>query len=306
MPTLEENYYAVRSSGVRIEWPPRPQLVRITGPQRIWFLQNTITTDVETVDVGQWVESFLLEPKGKVFAHFRVGILEDEVWLEVESSATDLAERLESMRFRTKVEIESVPRTHVTVLGVGAPSIGRPGQTTLDPAALSFGGELADVATADLYTEDPGSVTALRKFEVAPSQIYEMLRVEAGVPAFGVDYGTDNLPQEAGLTRAVSVEKGCYIGQETIARVHFRGHINKVVRPLKLADVDPATALGRDLLLAGRKAGRITSAVLSPRNGSIGLGMVGVDAAQDTVLEVDGGGSATVGPIPEGTKVKAN
>ncbi len=304
MLTLDESYAAARESSVRISWPPSADLVRLTGSQRIWFLQNTITTDVEGVDAGRWVESFLLEPKGKVFAYFRVGILTDAVWLE-SRSAPDLCEQLLSMRFRTKVEIESVERARSTVLGPGSRIFGSPGETTLDPTSLSFGATLGDVPTVDVYEGDAGALSALDDVPIAHPYLYEILRVEAAVPAFGVDYGTDNLPQEAGLTRAVSVEKGCYIGQETIARIHFRGHINKVVRPLTLDGVDPSSSVGHDLTLDGRKVGRITSAVESPTRGPIGLGMVGVDPTDGTALEIEGGGSAVVGAIPAGTKIKS-
>lgn len=304
MLTLEESYEAARDSSVRISWPPSARLVRLTGPQRIWFLQNTITTDVEGIDTGRWVESFLLTPKGKVFAHFRVGILPDEVWLDVDSSSRELADRLDSMRFRTKVEIEWVERTRSTVVGPGSRIFGGPGETTLDPASLSFGGSFGDVPTVDVYEQDAGAVRALDDVPIAHPDLYEILRVEEAVPAFGVDYGTENLPQEAGLTRAVSVEKGCYIGQETIARIHFRGHINRVVRPLTLEAVDPSVSVGRDLTLDGRKVGRITSAVSSPSRGPIALAMVSVDPTDGAALEVDGGGRAVVGAIPAGTKIK--
>jgi folate-binding protein YgfZ len=304
MRTFDESHETACTSGVRIDWPAQMRLVRITGPQRIWFLQNTITTDIEGVEPGRWVESFLLSPKGKVFAHFRVGILEEEIWLEVDSPATELAQRLESMRFRTKVEIEALSRTHVSVVGPSAQVFGRSGDATLDPTALTFVGTLGEIQTADIYTEDPAPLAALQGIVAAPSAVHEVLRIEAGVPAFGVDYGTDNLPQEAGLTSAVSVEKGCYIGQETIARIHFRGHINKVVRTLAFEGVDLESAVGRDLLVEALKVGRITSAVRSPLKGPVGLGIVSVDPAENTKLEVDGGGTATVGPIPAGTKVK--
>jgi tRNA-modifying protein YgfZ len=303
--TLDESFAAARESSVRISWPPNANLLRLTGPQRIWFLQNTITTDVEGVDSGRWVESFLLEPKGKVFAHFRVGILEDEIWLEADSSGVELAERLLSMRFRTKVEIEPQERARSTVMGPGSAPFGAPGETNRDRLSLSFGGALGDVSTVDVYEQDAGAATTLDDVPIAHPDLYDTLRVEAAVPAFGVDYGTENLPQEAGLTRAVSVEKGCYIGQETIARIHFRGHINKVVRPLSLEGLDPGSSIGRDLTLEGRKIGKITSAVTSPTRGPIGLGMVSVDPSEGTVVEVEGGGSAVVGAIPAGTKIKS-
>jgi folate-binding protein YgfZ len=150
------------------------------------------------------------------------------------------------------------------------------------------------------------NVHSARRPEVpeAPAELYDVFRVEAGVGRFGVDFGERDLPQEAGLTRVVSVEKGCYVGQETVARIHFRGHINKVLRPLTFDGVDSDGLVGRELRAGDVVVGRVTSAVRSPRNGVVGLGMVRVEPAEGAPLEVEGGGVATLGPLPEGTKVK--
>jgi folate-binding protein YgfZ len=124
----------------------------------------------------------------------------------------------------------------------------------------------------------------------------ERLRVEAGVARFGVDYTTDNLPQEAGLTKVVPIDKGCYVGQETVARIHFRGHINRCVRPLRL---DGAAKPGGAISLDGERIGTVTSV-----SGSYAIGMVRVEPPEGAVADVEGGGTATLGPLPEGTKVK--
>jgi folate-binding protein YgfZ len=137
-----------------------------------------------------------------------------------------------------------------------------------------------------------------------PAEILEIFRIEAGVGRFGVDYTTDNLPQEAGLTSVTPIDKGCYVGQETVARIHFRGHINKCVRPLVVRDVE--APVGRTLLRDGAAVGNVTSAAWSPRAGDVAVGMVRVDVAESSELDVEGGGVAVVGALPAGTKVKAS
>lgn len=263
-----------------IERPGRG-LVRLTGPQRIWFLQNTITQDVDDLPSGRWVESCFLDLKGKVVAHFRVGVLDDEVWLDVDPPGTGpLVDWFSRYRFRTKVEIEDVSRTCYTVHGADAED----GTLRTGPA---FGGRLADTPTLDVYEPPDG-----------PSEdesLYERLRIEAGVPRFGVDYGPDALPQEAGLTPIVSVTKGCYVGQEVMARLHFRGHVNKTVRTLALSE---PVAAPSELRRNGERVGKVTSVA-----GLKGIGMVRVVVAPGEVVEVDGGATATVGPLPEGTKL---
>lgn len=297
MLTFDEAYAAARDTGVWIERAGVLRLIRLTGPQRVWFLQNTITTDVEGLEDGRWIESCFLDPKGRVLAHFRVGFCGEEVWLDVEPDAGPaLADWFVRYRFRTKVEIEPIERRCVTILGPAAEPLAADGRVAM-PGPV-FGGALGEVALADVHGSDPPDLPQ------APPEVYDVLRVEAGVAAFGVDYTTKDLPQEAGLSRVLSVEKGCYVGQETIARIHFRGHVNKVVRPLSFADAEPDP--GAKLLLDAKPVGTVTSSVRSPRLGPIGIGMVRVEPDEGTVLGVEGGGSAVVGPIPSGTKVKTS
>lgn len=300
---IDEAYERARSEAVKIERADALRLIRLTGPQRVWFLQNTITADVENVPDGSWVESCFLDPKGRIQAHFRAGFLGEEIWLDVEpDGGPELGEWFERYRFRTKVEIEPAPKRCVTVLGAGAEAFSRQGKlNALGPKhGWGFGYQLGNVGAADLHLDEPDSLNALAAMPVGDPGLYDVLRIEAGIGRFGVDYDTRTLPQEAGLTRVVSVEKGCYVGQETVARIHFRGHINKVLRPL-LFHGEPK---GRDLSWEGQPVGVVTSSARSPRKGHVGIGMVRVEPPEGAVLEVEGGGTAELGPVPEGTKVK--
>lgn len=298
MLSLTEAYDLALQSGVWVERPMTQRLVRLTGPQRVWFLQNTITADVDDVPDGRWIESCFLDPKGRVQAHFRGGFFPEEVWLDVEPDAASLANWFETYKFRTKVEIETSGRRCFTVLGPKASELADDGEVRQDVSSLTFGYTLGDVPAADVHAEGP-----VHGPQAAP-ELYEVFRVEAGVGRFGVDFGDRDLPQEAGLSRVVSAQKGCYVGQETVARIHFRGHINKVLRRLRFEDVDASDLVGRELRDGDATVGRVTSADLSPRFGVVGIGMVRVEPAEGLALEVEGGGVAVLGPVPEGTKVK--
>jgi folate-binding protein YgfZ len=299
MLTITEAYRAAHESGVWVQRAAGPRLIRLTGPQRVWFLQNTITADVEDVPSGRSVESCFLDPKGRVVAHFRVGFLDDHIWIDADpASGAQLREWFVKYRFRTKVDIEPVARPLTTVLGPPAGEIaGAAAIALLEDGAVAFGRTLGGVAAADVHGANPGS-----SLPQGPPELYDVLRIEEGAGEFGTDFGPSDLPQEAGLTRVVSVEKGCYVGQETIARIHFRGHVNRVLRTLEFTGSLPGP--GTKLFWNGGSAGSVTSAVVSPGRGPIGLGMVRVEPPAGAALDVESGGTATVGPVPEGTKIK--
>ena len=124
----------------------------------------------------------------------------------------------------------------------------------------------------------------------------EIVRVESGRPRYGVDVDDGTIPQEAGLNeRAVSFSKGCYVGQETVARLHWRGKPNRHLRGLRLSSVVP---VGSSLSLGEREVGRLTSVVDSPVHGPIGLALVRREAAVGDSVVVDGAGTAVVCDLP--------
>ena len=273
-------------------------LLRLTGPQRLWFLQQTITADVDDLPSGRWRESAFLTPKGKIVAHFFVGAIDDEVYVDIDPPPTELADWLIRYRFRTKVEIEDISSDVLTVIGPQASGLAADGEIVRVGDAVVFGHTLGGVGYADVH----GRTDALADLPRVDDEAFEALRIRAGVPRFGVDYTTDHLPQEAGLTRIVPVDKGCYVGQETVARIHFRGHVNRVLRPLELRDADPATAVGAELSLLGARVGTITSA----EAGGAAIGMVRVEPVAGVEVDVSAGGTAILGGVPEGTKVRAS
>lgn len=132
---------------------------------------------------------------------------------------------------------------------------------------------------------------------VVSGQTAEIVRVERGRPRYGVDMDESTIPQEAGLNeRAVSFTKGCYVGQETVARLYYRGKPNRLLRGLRLSE--PVSA-GAELRLGEKPVGRLSSSVLSPTFGPIGLGLVRREAQPGASVSVaDGDAVATVVDLP--------
>jgi folate-binding protein YgfZ len=182
------------------------------------------------------------------------------------------------------------------------PDLGLDGFGIYAPAA-AFEGAWERLLRADAVT--PGGQRA-----------YDVARIEAGRPAWGIDMDDTTIPQEANLDElhAISYTKGCYTGQEVVARVHFRGHVNRNLRGLTYAAADGVPAAGARLVDAeGRDVGDVRSAALSPRLGGIALGMVrrevpfgatlAVRSTSDAAADDASSGESeqrhvTVGPLP--------
>ena len=150
----------------------------------------------------------------------------------------------------------------------------------------------ADVDGLRLALRDAGAVPLLS------DAVAECLRVERGRPRFGLDLDDTVIPQEAGLNeRAVSFTKGCYVGQETVARLHYRGKPNRHLRGLRLSA--DAAATGDELTFEGRAVGRLGSLAVSPRLGPIGLALVRREAPVGSMVAVgDGAAQGEVVELP--------
>jgi folate-binding protein YgfZ len=222
--------------------------VRVHGPEAVEFLQGQLSQDLTARPDGGL--SFLLEPNGKVCALLRYQRLDGDAFLlDTDAAAGEaLVSRLRRFLLRTKAEVEAVEH-RCTRLFDGADVAG--GLAAPWPPGPGAPVDLVD-------TELPGGAVALDAAE------YERRRIAAGVPVVGVDVGPDTIPAEVGawaVEAAVSFTKGCYTGQELVARIDSRG--GNVPRPLRVLEGDglDATAVGADVLDDdGAAVGRITSA----------------------------------------------
>jgi tRNA-modifying protein YgfZ len=241
----------------------RPRaFVRVHGPDAEDYLQRMLSNDVAVLAAGEYCEALLLTPKGRVIAPMRVLRRDEQDFLLL--TEPELGERLVAelarMRFAAKVEIGL--EEHSSFLLIGADS---GGLRTAD-----YG-----VPAVEVLDEDPPADAA----EISEEEV-EALRIAAGTPRFGKEIDDRVLPAEAGLVeRAVSFTKGCFPGQEPIARLHYRGHANRRLRVLEVERTEP----GAEILWEGKSVGRVTSAVAGGA-----LGFVRDEVPADAILEVGG------------------
>jgi folate-binding protein YgfZ len=219
-----------------------------------------VSNDVAALGPGEACEALLLTPKARVIAPLVVLRRAHDDYLLL--TEPELGERVRSellrARFATKVEAELEQHTSHVV----------------------FGGE--GIETAD-YGEPAAEVLDTELELTVTEEELELLRIRAGTPAWGKEIDDRVLPAEAGLTeRAVSFTKGCYPGQEPIARLHYRGHANRGLRVLSLA---PAPEPGDELAYEGKVVGRITS-VAPVDSGALALAFVRREVPEGAELEV--------------------
>jgi len=189
------------------------EFVRVAGPEAAEYLQRMVSNDVETLHVGDACPALLLTAKARVIAPLVVLRRGEADFLLLTEPGLGEAVRAELMRMRFRANCEIEPEEHESSLAFG----GSEGFATDWPGAR----EVLDAAIAPTLTADE----------------LELRRIEAGVPRWGREIDDRTLPAEAGLDRThISFSKGCYPGQEPIARLHYRGHANRELRVVELSD----------------------------------------------------------------------
>ena len=273
-------------------WRDHPErgLLRVTGADRVRFLNGMLSADVAALREGDTAHALQLDRKGHVLAEVEVIALAGEIWIDVaRSTEAALAGALERHIIADAVLVESLS-SDWGQLSIEGPDAARAaaelGAPELVPGRAQRAGELLWLGGGALLSEGVraiGPLPALAELRarIGLPEIGDdaalILRIEAGRPLLGVDTGERTFPQEARLERtAVSFKKGCYIGQEIVARIQSRGGVNRLL--VKLS-ADAAVAPGDEIAVSGRSSGRITSSALSPVSGPIALGYVRPDDA---------------------------
>jgi len=251
----------------------RPRaFVRVAGPDAEDYLQRMLSNDVAGLEPGASCEALLLTPKARVIAPLRVlrRTVDDFLLLTEPELGEALSAELVRMRFAAKAQIE--PEEHTSTLVFGSELAGIPN---------------ADYGRAAVEVLDAGLEPTLGESEL------EVMRIEAGTPAWGREIDERVLPAEAGLVgRAVSLTKGCYPGQEPVARLHYRGHANRALRRLRI-DASEPPAPGAEVAYGDRAVGRVTSAARADE-GIVALAYVRREVPADAELAV---GSALARPL---------
>jgi folate-binding protein YgfZ len=266
-------------------------VVRVAGADAVSFLQGQLSQDVDALAEGGSALSLVLQPTGKVDALVRVTRTgPDELLLDTDGGFGEaLVARLQKYKLRTKADFEPLPDWRcLRVLGDVSGSLGLIGPS--GPNARQLPTCWPTLAGVDRLGPDP---VVPDGFVLCPAGAYEVVRILAGVPAMGAELDERTIPAETEIVDlTVSFTKGCYTGQELVARIDSRGgHVPRHLRRL-LAEPGPLPPPGATVEVGGRSVGAVTSSAMSATRGAaVALGYVhraaaGDPAAGDATAEV--------------------
>jgi tRNA-modifying protein YgfZ len=309
---LDAEYRQLREECGLLDRSGRGKLA-VTGPDAAEYLQGQLTNDVESLEPGDGQYAALLDRKGHMQADMRVlRPAAEEIWLDTEAEALPAVLRhLQMYSIGRDVAVADVGEERAILSLIGPRSAELAGTAALPEhacQATAVGGvECLQVGTRDGVDLIAPAAEAerLERFlsEAGAAAVSEaaaeILRVEAGIPRFGAEMGNETMPAEAGIVEgAVSFTKGCYIGQETVARLHYKGRPNRHLRGLRLSGLaEPGTAV----LLGEKEVGRLGSACVSPALGPIGLAILRREAEPGAEVAVgEDGVTASVAALPFG------
>ncbi|MEX0797416.1 MAG: hypothetical protein WEB67_06455 [Acidimicrobiia bacterium] len=263
---------------------PAPEVVWFRGADAVKFLNDLISQEIGKLPPGSVVRSLLLGPQGKL--QFILGVLrgEDDVALVTEDGRGDeLVATLTRYRIRVDVEISKEDRDIYLVVGERSDA---PGTWSIEGDAV-----VADLSWDNVPRTLQIGGTAPDLPKLSPED-YTLARIEAGMPLMGVDVDEKTIPQETGLVvDSISFDKGCFLGQELVARLDSRG--GRVNRHLRILQLDSPVAAGTTIVADGKEVGTLTSA-----SGLRGLGLVWREV--EPGARVDAGGvGATVEDVPQ-------
>lgn len=323
---VERGYQALRTGALLVDFSHRSRGL-FHGPKAAEVLNGLVSNEVAALGSGEGTYAVALTPKGKILADLRLLRRDADVLVDVAAAAGagwwSMVKKYVNPRLARYEDVSA---------STGALGVIGPASTALlerlgglELAALPpYGHRTTTIAGATvtiaripdanapgyvLYTpaaSHDGVADAVRDAGAVPGDLaaFEVARVEAGRPEWGVDMDDNTLVQEALMDdlAAISYTKGCYTGQETVARVHFRGHVNRLLRGVSLpldATISRGTPLRKD---DGTIVGDIRSVAVSPREGQIGLAMVRreIEAGTTLVAQPDGseGVPVTVVALP--------
>jgi folate-binding protein YgfZ len=274
----------------------------VRGGEAVDFLQGQVSNDVEALVPGTGCYATILNHKGKLRTDLRILRGEDFLWLDTEAVGhAVLRHMLVTYALGRDVQWEDLTEDHAVLSLIG------PGADDLAPAAPPQDEHSFTDSGAGLWVRTDLGLDVLcgrRRadelrtelgVEEVSQEAAECLRIESGRPRLGIDMDAETMPQEAGINeRAVDFEKGCYVGQETVARLHWRGKPNRHLRGLRLSEpVERRT----DILLGDKVVGRVSSVCVSPRFGPIALALVRREASPGDTVRV-GAAEAEVVELP--------
>ena len=304
----ESEYRAARLAAAYYQYPV-PTVVRVEGRDRVEWLHKLVTADVHDMKAGEGRRSALLDAKGHFVAVFNVLVRSDDILLVADGAL--LSSLLDSLRhyiFREKVQLTDASDGFAAyaVIGPGArTALEKSLHVDIPTAPLAFipasfenlpalviQSDALSVPSVDVLLDPARSEAFVSALDMPrlSDHTYEILRVEAGTPRWGMDLDPSVLALEAPQGLNIRVDQGCYVGQEVVARIVHRGHVNKKLVGLVLAHPAEQPAGVPIRLLDGQEEiGQITSLVYSPTFNWIALGMLrSTQAEENQEVETEG------------------
>jgi tRNA-modifying protein YgfZ len=297
-----------RRSGVVAVERPDLALLDLRGADVLRYLHTVSSQHTAELRLGEATSALLLSPKGKIEFAFRVAVTGDGALLDTQAGAAEaLAERLARFVFRYDVSVRALGTGGLTLLGPGAgaalEAAGLPPAPPGPERAMVADGLVVHrtAAGADLLGDGAGdALAALERAGVprAPREVWELARIELGLPRWGDELTDDVLAEEAGLIGShVHLEKGCYPGQETVARVHNLGQVQRRLAGLRFEGEEPPAPRSDLRTEDGRRAGQVRGVARHPELGPIGLAFVRQVAPAGTRV-LTGDSAAVVVELP--------
>lgn len=304
---------ALRSGAALVDRSDRGRLA-LSGAQAKEALSAVVTNEIENLLPGHGCLAACCTAKGRMLGDLRVLATDAELLVDMERCALQAifdAIRHGLVGYDAELHKRTLETNLFALLGPQSRTIagaGTLGEAEDDNVAAELAGRpvrliATNVGVDVLCASDDGEQVraALLAAGATPADepLAELARIESGRPRYGVDLDQTVIPEEGGLNeRAVSFTKGCYVGQETIARLHYRGRPNRRLCSLKLSG---EAEVGSPLSTADREVGTLTSVTLSPEQGPIGLALIRREAQDGSTLKVaDGPVEATLFPAPSG------
>lgn len=295
MADLAADYDIIRN-GAGAVWIER-DVVSVRGPDAVKFLQGQCSQDVAALATGTSAWTWVLQPQGKVEALCRVTrVGDDHLLLDTDGGWGEaLVARLSRFKLRTKADISSQAQRCLALRG--------PGVVHLEVAAgdRAVDASWPGLPGVDVFGTDPELPEGA---ELVGADAFEATRIEAGVPRMGAELTEKTIPAETGLVaRTVSFTKGCYTGQELVARIDSRGgHVPRHLRRVVLDQPAPvgasvAAAGGAEGPVTGKVLGTLTSVAAHPDGGAVALAYLGRDVDPPAPVLVTWDGGATAGRV---------
>lgn len=259
--------------------------LRVTGPQRAWFLHQILTQSLEDIAPGEARDAALITVHGRMIGYLEIVAAQNALLAHFEPElAGSLPDAIRRYVFATQVEVDEVTDDFGLVLVVAPDWRGI--AATVAPEAILHPTQSLGVPAAYLWVDaghTEGLLAALKAGGAKPAveEDLEAIRVESGMARWGRDMDEKTLPPEVGLDDiAVHYDKGCYVGQEAMAKIKFRGKVN---RKLRRVQADRPLRAGADATLDGAKVGAVTSAA-----GTRGLALLRYTVEPGARIVVDG------------------